>query len=113
MLAICNGDRKLLAHKELYQNLPDMTHKALHQICSTEKQKAIHRSECADVGTHFDSLQAVNAFDELVGQLHKPGKVKQKQFRKAKETALKMVNMISDPQYRSEMTHKIHNLTLT
>jgi hypothetical protein len=90
-----------------------MDYPKAHKIAKREKEEAMERSvNTDDIKKHHDSCQAVNAWDELLGQLHKHNGTKKKRFDKTKKTALRIVHMISDKKYRSEMTDKISALTL-
>jgi len=60
----------------------------------------------------YNAAQAVNAWDEIAGQLNKPTPVTQKRFEKAKETALRITNMMTKGGLHSETYHEILNLEL-
>lgn len=83
-----------------------------HETCAQEKQKAMARMDSKTGPGKHDAATAVNAWDELLGQLRKPNDVSKKQFSKAKTTALRIAKMISSPPYRQSVQKKIQKLTL-
>lgn len=84
-----------------------MTIKDLHQLCRQEKVEAMARY---DQTQNHDEALAINAWDELLGQLYKHRNIDPDQFTKTKDTALRIVALMGDEVYRETVTEKICNL---
>lgn len=69
-------------------------------------------ADSAHSETKYNASQAVNAWDELMGQLHKPKPVSPQRFEKTKETALFMVGLMTNSGYKDETKQKILALEL-
>lgn len=81
--------------------------------CKEEKERAMALSQsAADQKTKYNTHQAINAWDELLGQLYKPKPISQKQFEKAKQTALSIAGLMAAGEYKTETLNKIKALEL-
>lgn len=87
-------------------------HKDALEYCHSEKRKAMALSEHTSGFMYYNALQAINAWDELVGQLYKPSAVKPKQFEKTKLSALRIVALMKASVYKAETRAKIELLRL-
>ena len=65
-----------------------------------------------DQKTHYNANQAINAWDELAGQLYKHKQLTQKQFQKTKETALRIAGLMASGEYKTQTIDKIKQLEL-
>ena len=65
-----------------------------------------------DQKTKYNSHQAINAWDELLGQLYKPKPITRKQFEKVKETAISVARLMANCQYKNQTIHNIKALNL-
>ena len=83
----------------------------IHQTCRNLKEEAQARYTFPDPKVKNDSGLAINAFDELEHAAWGPSFKRQK-FEKARQTALKIVSMIGDHEYRKQIEKQIQNLNL-
>lgn len=87
----------------------------VHQICEKEKKRAAIRcwNNPHDNAAKHDAAQAIHAWDGLLTQLYKPNSsLKHSAFCKAKDSAIRIINFISDAEYKEDQIQKIQNLQL-
>lgn len=83
----------------------------LHQICKEEKKKAQELSQSAESSKdRYNACQAINAWDEVLGQLYKPKKTTYKRLEKAISVALRVVSLMVEGEYKKETIEKINSL---
>lgn len=87
-------------------------HESIHQYCKEEKRKAMTLWDNLPEPLRHNCEQAINAWDELVGQLYKPKPINAKQFEKTKQTALQIVGYMKPGAYKDHTKKKIEGLQL-
>ena len=86
--------------------------RTLFEYCKAEKEQAMKLATCNHSKTRYNASQAVNAWDELMGQLHKNKPVSPARFEKTKETALRIISLMANSPMKSETRQKIMALEL-
>lgn len=88
-------------------------HQKLFEYCKKEKEVAMQlAADSNHAKTCYNAAQAVNAWDELMGQLYKNKTVTPAQFEKAKDLAIRIAKLMAKSGYKTETIHKILALEL-
>ena len=88
-------------------------HQKIHAYCKEEKQKAMNAwATCTISKDRYNYCQAINAWDELEGQLYKHRPVTGDEFEKTKTTALFIISLMVVGDYKYQTIEKIKSLQL-
>ena len=88
-------------------------HQSQFKYCLEKKEKAQDIwIKAKNPETRFNACQIINAFDELAGQLYKSKPCSKKQFKKTKKTALFIVSLMKNGQWKEEVKQQIQNLEI-
>jgi AICAR transformylase/IMP cyclohydrolase PurH len=87
-------------------------HQDTLDYCKNEKERAMQRAETVTGKDRYNVMQAVNAWDEIIGQLRKAKPIDSKRFQKCVATALRIVDLMASDFYKYETQRKINSLEL-
>lgn len=90
----------------------DNPYSKIHQYCKDQKQKAMIRYDRSEGRDKYNANIAINAWDELLGQLYKPNPITPKKFEEVKEMGLRLVGLMADSPYKDHTTKRIQSLKL-